>query len=831
LGGDVTIDSDDVRDQIENYINSLQRYLALTGMSAHTLAPQVSDPSSQIDKHLEAICIQLGIPKRVFMGSERGELASSQDDASWNDRLKARQNGYITPRIIVPFIDRLISVGVLPEPNYVEPVEEPEIEDEFGDMGGDGQYAPMEEEEGANLEQGNWDRIEEGTEEDESTERLNGAQIDAALNLMFRVSEGEIAPEAAVELLISLGIKRERASRMINSQSIIKKVITSDDPEVTLQKIDAQVQKEGPPEEPVEEEDDHGPTALVKNIKARLPLGAKWLKGRVGEIYQYNGKIFKVKAPVINASMEETDKEDEPIEDDLMEEDVAPEKEEGLQDDELPEEEMVDEEDYPAEDELNEDGLEDNPLDSVEQIGVKVAKGYCVVWPDLESNTDLSKAQIASTKTQAMATYVSGNVESIMPLIHFYTKILGLSDEEAANLVEAAEEQEAEMEIEQQMNNPFGGGQPGMPGQQPNVPGQLPFGQEQGQFPLPEEEQGALADLNDKNEEEEKPQFPFDQTENQEELTLHKSGDEGKWITIKGSHVLVKDGEVAKGPEALTKSKPDKSSRVKSSESNIPTIDPASREEWITKITNSPGGKLKLPKSAIDNFMRSGNAENLASELSELKGDDNFVAARRIESAYAEQHGGFDIAKSASLRKVRDNSLKVSSAMSEGQLDSIRQYTTDDYYDLNKSLREGKNLSGDKVHMVTAVNSLVDSVGKWEQPATIYHGVSSSSEASKKAFIDKVQSAIKSNQLWEEKAILSTSASRKMSEDWIRKSAGGGILMRIKANQGALISTFTGLSEQQEILQKPGSKYRPIGITEETGKRGNKITIVDFEQV
>jgi hypothetical protein len=212
--------------------------------------------------------------------------------------------------------------------------------------------------------------------------------------------------------------------------------------------------------------------------------------------------------------MEETDKEDEPIEDDLVEEDMAPEKEEGLHDDELPEE-IVDEEDYPAEDELNEDELEGNPLDSVEQIGVKVAKGYCVVWPDLESNTDLSKAQIAATKVQAMAAYVGGNVESIMPLIHFYTKILGLSDEEAANLVEAAEEQEADMEqeqLEKQMNKPFGGGQPGIPGQQLNVPGQSPFGQEQGQPPLPEEEQGALADLNDKSEEVEKPQFPFDQT-------------------------------------------------------------------------------------------------------------------------------------------------------------------------------------------------------------------------------------------------------------------------------------------------------------------------------
>lgn len=96
-------------------MNGLQRYLALIGMSAKSLAPQVVDPSPQIRVQLEAICIKLGVPMRVFMGSERGELASSQDAAAWNDRLKERQKNYIIPRIIIPFVDRLIQVGVLPE--------------------------------------------------------------------------------------------------------------------------------------------------------------------------------------------------------------------------------------------------------------------------------------------------------------------------------------------------------------------------------------------------------------------------------------------------------------------------------------------------------------------------------------------------------------------------------------------------------------------------------------------------------------------------------------------------------------------------------------------
>lgn len=116
LGGDVSIDIPALKSMHEAYDNGLQRALFTSGMTVKTLAPSVVDPTSQIAVQLEAICIQLGIPIRVFKGSERGELASSQDDASWNDRLNQRRLYYNTPRIIVPFIDRLIQVGVLPEP-------------------------------------------------------------------------------------------------------------------------------------------------------------------------------------------------------------------------------------------------------------------------------------------------------------------------------------------------------------------------------------------------------------------------------------------------------------------------------------------------------------------------------------------------------------------------------------------------------------------------------------------------------------------------------------------------------------------------------------------
>lgn len=121
LGGDVPVNTEGLRDMWENYQNGLQRALFLMGMTAKSLAPQVVDPTPQINVQLEAICILLGIPMRVFKGTERGEMASSQDDAAWNDRLRLRQRNYITPRLLVQFIDRLIATGVLPEPTYEPP--------------------------------------------------------------------------------------------------------------------------------------------------------------------------------------------------------------------------------------------------------------------------------------------------------------------------------------------------------------------------------------------------------------------------------------------------------------------------------------------------------------------------------------------------------------------------------------------------------------------------------------------------------------------------------------------------------------------------------------
>jgi hypothetical protein len=117
LGGDVDVDVPATKDMYEEYANGLQRALFLTGVTAKMLSPTVVDPTPQIQVHLDAICIKKAIPKRIFMGSERGNLASSQDDKTWNERKGAIQSYVLTPRVIAPTIDRFIMLGVLPPPS------------------------------------------------------------------------------------------------------------------------------------------------------------------------------------------------------------------------------------------------------------------------------------------------------------------------------------------------------------------------------------------------------------------------------------------------------------------------------------------------------------------------------------------------------------------------------------------------------------------------------------------------------------------------------------------------------------------------------------------
>jgi hypothetical protein len=119
LAGEVELDKKELEKEITKYYRRLKRYLALDGVVAKPLNPNIADPDSAVDVQVTAICVALGIAKRMFMGTEEARLASLTDAEGTNRRVHRRQNVYCVPFILRPFIDRCIATGVLPEPEQV----------------------------------------------------------------------------------------------------------------------------------------------------------------------------------------------------------------------------------------------------------------------------------------------------------------------------------------------------------------------------------------------------------------------------------------------------------------------------------------------------------------------------------------------------------------------------------------------------------------------------------------------------------------------------------------------------------------------------------------
>ena len=113
--GAAELDTGALKEELQDYINGLQRWISTVGVHVNKLSSDVADPKSHIAEQLRAIAISLNIPYRVFMGTEEGKLAADQDAKAWAERISYRQNNYLTPNIVLPFVTRLQELNVLPE--------------------------------------------------------------------------------------------------------------------------------------------------------------------------------------------------------------------------------------------------------------------------------------------------------------------------------------------------------------------------------------------------------------------------------------------------------------------------------------------------------------------------------------------------------------------------------------------------------------------------------------------------------------------------------------------------------------------------------------------
>jgi len=113
LSGNIDDVMSDLQDEFDEYFHGTRRVMRTRGVDIENIGSTVSDPTPIIEMELQFISAKTGIPRRILVGSERGELASTQDEANWNKKVEERQTQHAEPNILRALIDRFLEWGIL----------------------------------------------------------------------------------------------------------------------------------------------------------------------------------------------------------------------------------------------------------------------------------------------------------------------------------------------------------------------------------------------------------------------------------------------------------------------------------------------------------------------------------------------------------------------------------------------------------------------------------------------------------------------------------------------------------------------------------------------
>ena len=109
-----------MKQEFGEWAQSLTRMVTVQGVSVKRMDGEVADPTPHLMLNLKMVASSIGVPMRIFIGTEEAQLAGAQDEDNFNDRIENRQSKHCGPNITRPTIERLIMMGVL---DYVEDFE------------------------------------------------------------------------------------------------------------------------------------------------------------------------------------------------------------------------------------------------------------------------------------------------------------------------------------------------------------------------------------------------------------------------------------------------------------------------------------------------------------------------------------------------------------------------------------------------------------------------------------------------------------------------------------------------------------------------------------
>jgi len=102
--------------QVDEFEHGMRRVMRTRGVKVTSLGAATSDFGTNADTLLDLIAGAVKIPKRLLLGSERGELASTQDRENWHERVTNRRTQFAGPRVVHPLFDRMIEYGYVRKP-------------------------------------------------------------------------------------------------------------------------------------------------------------------------------------------------------------------------------------------------------------------------------------------------------------------------------------------------------------------------------------------------------------------------------------------------------------------------------------------------------------------------------------------------------------------------------------------------------------------------------------------------------------------------------------------------------------------------------------------
>lgn len=107
-------DEEGLAAEVDEYTNNLRRVIRTRGVKVNSLGAETPDPKGVFAVLIATLSGSTGIPQRILIGSEAGQLASEQDRANWADRIDERRAEYGNPRVVIPLIKKFAQYGVLP---------------------------------------------------------------------------------------------------------------------------------------------------------------------------------------------------------------------------------------------------------------------------------------------------------------------------------------------------------------------------------------------------------------------------------------------------------------------------------------------------------------------------------------------------------------------------------------------------------------------------------------------------------------------------------------------------------------------------------------------